>query len=142
MNFFTFNQLSTKQLYDCLKLRTDIFVVEQDCAYPEIDEYDLIAHHLLYYQNNELIGYLRFYPTSRNTTSIGRVAVPLHHRKKGIAKHLIQHALIYIKNSELPQYLVLSAQTYLVNFYKSFGFTITSKEYLDYGIPHIDMELI
>lgn len=136
-----FDQLTTKHLYDSLKLRTDVFVVEQDCAYPEVDEIDLIAHHLLAYNESNLIGYLRIYTDERLITKIGRVVIDINHRKKGYARSLMNEALSFIENSSLNKRVELSAQTHLTDFYESLGFKQHGDAYLDYGIPHIDMVL-
>lgn len=139
-----FENLSLLEFYDCLKLRINVFVVEQDCAYPEIDAIDKTAHHLLAYNNeNILLGYLRIYPSNskENCLKIGRVTIAQKYRGLGYAGKITAKALDFIKEQKTITEVQISAQSYLKKFYASFGFVQTSKAYLDFGIEHIDMKL-
>ncbi|MEL3961262.1 GNAT family N-acetyltransferase [Lysinibacillus endophyticus] len=145
MNFQlkTFNELTTTELYNILKERTDVFVVEQNCPYPEVDGKDLQSYHLFKEENGEIIAYLRILPpgVSYPELSIGRVLVKEDYRGQKLARQMMEEALSYI-TSELKETTVkIQAQHYLEDFYCSFGFEVISEVYLEDGIPHIDMLL-
>lgn len=139
----TFNELTTTELYNILKERTDVFVVEQNCPYPEVDGKDLQSYHLFKEENGEIIAYLRILPpgVSYPELSIGRVLVKEDYRGQKLAQQMMEEALSYI-TSELKETTVkIQAQHYLEDFYRSFGFEVISEVYLEDGIPHIDMLL-
>ena len=145
MNFQlkTFNELTTTELYNILKERTDVFVVEQNCPFPEVDGKDLQSYHLFKEENGEIIAYLRILPpgVSYPELSIGRVLVKEDYRGQKLARQMMEEALSYI-TSELKETTVkIQAQHYLEDFYRSFGFEVISEVYLEDGIPHIDMLL-
>ena len=125
----TFDELSLHELYAILQQRVNVFVVEQQCPYPEIDGADHQAIHLWATQGLELVAYARiFLGTSTSGFSrIGRVLSAHSARGTGLGRELIQRAIAL-------------CQMYLHDFYASFGFTDISDEYLEDGIPHIDME--
>ncbi|MDN3651307.1 GNAT family N-acetyltransferase [Thalassotalea ponticola] len=140
----TFDQLSTNTLYDLLKLRVDIFVVEQTCYYPELDDADRVANtiHLLGYDGASLVAYLRILPKGvsyDDCISIGRVAVAQSHRGQRIGRDLMEQALSLCDVHFAGQPLKISAQHYLEAFYQSLGFSSVSDVYLEDGIPHIAM---
>ena len=141
----TFSQLTTDQLYELLKLRVDIFVVEQNCPYHELDEHDRHpeTRHLLGYQGDQLVAYLRILPPGCTypQVSIGRVAVHQLMRGKGASHALLQQGLDHAESIWPEQSIKLGAQSYLLDFYKKHGFKVVSEEYLEDGIPHIDMTL-
>lgn len=141
----SFSHLGVNALYDALKLRSDVFVVEQTCIYPDLDNKDKAhgAYHLLGYEDDKLIAYARLLPpkVSYNNLSFGRVAICSEYRNKGFGKDLMQQIL---KQCELlwpSQNIDIGAQVYLQKFYESFGFTPISEEYLEDDIAHIDMRL-
>jgi len=136
-----FKDFSLEQLYQILKLRVDVFVVEQDCPYPEIDNLDQQAIHVFIDSQEEIIGYLRIYKKAQNEVGIGRVITHVNYRKKGISRKLMEAALDYIKNEKISDAIYLQAQDHLINFYMSFGFLKKSDPYLEDGIPHVDMTL-
>ena len=138
-----FQDLSVFELYSILKARVDIFVVEQSCAYPEIDNYDQQAMHLFLKSNENLIAYVRILPkhTKYNEVSIGRVLVLKDYRFQGYATKIMQKAIHYITNEWQEQTIKIQAQHHLKNFYSSLGFKQISDVYLDDNIPHIDMIL-
>jgi ElaA protein len=138
-----FNKLDLKELYHSLQLRAEIFVVEQNCVYNDIDGNDEIAYHLLAVDNGHLIGYVRMLPggTRFKHTSIGRLVVHKDYRFKGLARQLMQEAAQWIHENWNSQLIQISAQKYLKAFYKSLGYEIVSDEYLEDGIPHLKMEL-
>lgn len=136
-----FNELSVRELFDLYKLRTAIFVVEQNCPYQEVDDKDLQAVHVCGYINNDLVAYCRILPknVSYNEVSIGRVAVDEKYRKKSYGKQLMQQAIGYINREMGEESIRISAQTYLKRFYEELGFFQQKEEYLEDGIPHIEM---
>ncbi len=138
-----FQDLSVFELYSILKARVDIFVVEQSCAYPEIDNYDQQAMHLFLKNNDDLIAYVRILPkhTKYTEVSIGRVLVVKDHRFKGYATKIMQKAIHYITNEWQEQTIKIQAQHHLEKFYSSLGFKQISDVYLEDNIPHIDMIL-
>ena len=144
--FRTFAELDTNELLALLKLRVDVFVVEQACAYPEIDHHDNAAEtlHLLGYdpsgKADELVAYCRSMPDAqRQEVRIGRVVIAPTCRRRGLARTMM--LALMRKISALNYDLVLSAQTEVIDFYTSLGFVIESDEYVEDGIPHIDMRL-
>ncbi|MFB9325585.1 GNAT family N-acetyltransferase [Paenibacillus aurantiacus] len=140
----TFEQLSTLELYRILQERTQVFVVEQQCPYPEVDGKDLQSMHL-YRLDDEgnVIAYLRILPAglAYPEASIGRVLVNQAYRGQGVAAELVRRGLDYIRDEWRETEVKIQAQSYLENFYHSFGFVNVSEIYLEDDIPHIDMKL-
>lgn len=136
-----FNDFSLKELHDVLQLRSEVFVVEQDCVYQDIDGKDEKALHILGYKDKNLVAYSRAFNANEyfNEASFGRVIIKASERKYGYGHTLIDETLKAIKGSFNQETIRISAQTYLVKFYKSHGFTIDGEEYLEDGIPHIEM---
>lgn len=136
-----FSELTNLELYGLLKLRTDVFVVEQHCPYPELDGADVDAVHGMAILDEELVGCFRVLPeTPKRPVAIGRVAVRQDHRAKGIAHRLMEEAVSYTEKTGKEE-VYLQAQAHLVDFYASFGFKEESDTYLEDGIPHVDMRL-
>lgn len=137
-----FEELTTEELYEILKLRSDVFVVEQTCAYPDCDGRDVHAHHLYVEKDNEIVGYLRILEKGQtfNELAIGRVVVREDYRGIGLARHMMNKALMFISDYLHESTVKLSAQEHLSDFYKSVGFHSISQVYVEDGIPHIDME--
>lgn len=138
-----FSQLSVNQLYAALKLRSDVFVVEQQCPYLDPDGKDQAALHLLGMENNELVAYIRLFPPKQNETSLvfGRVVTATSARQKGYGKQLVQAMLTYCEQHFPTISITCSAQYYLKKFYESFGFVAEGEVYDEDGIPHIAMRL-
>lgn len=138
----TFDELSLYELYAILQQRVNVFVVEQQCPYPEIDGADHQAIHLWATQGLELVAYARiFLGTSTSGFSrIGRVLSAHSARGTGLGRELMQRAIALCQTHSPNAPIRISAQVYLHDFYASFGFTDISDEYLEDGIPHIDME--
>ncbi len=136
-----FNELITNELYELLQLRSEVFVVEQNCVYQDIDGKDEIALHVLGKENGKIVAYLRIFKPGDyfQSTSIGRVVVTKTSRKKGYAKEIMNYAIAYVEGNIKEKAIMLSAQTYLMNFYKDLGFRSKGEEYLEDGIPHIKM---
>lgn len=145
MNFTlkTFEQLTNTELYNILKVRTEVFVVEQNCPYLEVDGKDVQSYHLFKEENGKIIAYLRILPpgVSYEELSIGRVLVKKEYRGKKLAQQMMDQALQFIHYELKEKTIKIQAQAYLHNFYASFGFKVISETYLDDNIPHIDMLL-
>ena len=136
-----FEELSADMLYEVLRFRQSIFVVEQRSPYPDLDGLDQEAWHLLLRVEGALAGYLRLIPTPGPPPAvrIGRVAVAPHLRRRGIARGLMKEALRLCRERFPARDLVLAAQLYLVPFYEVLGFAVASTPYDDCGVPHVDM---
>ncbi|GAA4279561.1 GNAT family N-acetyltransferase [Aquimarina mytili] len=136
-----FDELSTIELYKILRLRAEVFVVEQDCVYQDIDDKDQKAIHVIGYKKDEIIAYTRLFDDGDyfENASIGRVVVSEKERKYGYGHDLIEKSIEAIKEVYERHTIKISAQTYLKKFYESHGFTQVGEEYLEDGIPHIGM---
>lgn len=135
----TFHELNITEYHEILKERTKVFVVEQDSAYQEVDDTDLHAVHIFKREDGSIKAYARVY-LKNNLPSIGRVLVPKVFRGEGYGRELFETALNFAKENYPSKTIELQAEAYLKEFYGSFGFEAVSSEYLDYDIPHIDME--
>ncbi|MTG97664.1 MULTISPECIES: GNAT family N-acetyltransferase [Myroides] len=136
-----FDELTVNELYDILRLRTDIFVVEQNCPYPEIDGKDKQCLHIYATHQDKVIACARIVPPglSYPEISIGRVAIAPDYRKDGYGRVLMQLAIEKIAQEFGEQDIQIGAQCYLKKFYGSFGFKPSSDDYLEDNIPHVDM---
>ena len=136
-----FSELNTKELYDLLQLRSEVFVVEQDCVYQDIDGKDKKAHHVLGYKNDQLVAYTRVFKPEDyfKKASIGRVVVKERERQHNYGYDIMKASISLIENDFNETEIVISAQTYLGNFYNKLGFREIGEEYLEDGIPHIKM---
>jgi ElaA protein len=135
-----YQQISKDDLFDVLALRTKVFVVEQDCPYQELDSNDKKSYHVFNKNKGTVVAVLRLYFDSENQlVKIGRVAVDVDFRKSGLAKKMMIASLNFINDKFKNEVILLSAQTYLIDFYQSLGFNIHGEEFLEDGIPHINM---
>lgn len=136
-----FEELKVEELYEILKIRNEVFIVEQECAYQDCDGKDEKAYHLYLQDNGKIIAYLRILKkgVSYDEISIGRVLVHKNYRDKGISREMMLKAINFIELNMNEKEIKIQAQSYLVNFYGSLGFKETSNEYLEDNIPHIDM---
>jgi len=137
----TYAQLSRDELFEILKLRQTIFVVEQACAYADIDNVDKIALHLSATDNSRLAAYARIIKpgVTYEYASIGRVVIAASHRGTGLGNELMQKAISVTKHEYPQQPIKIGAQHHLEKFYIALGFTTVSEPYDDEGIMHIDM---
>ena len=136
------NDLSKDQFFDILKLRIEIFVVEQCCYYQELDNEDKEAFHVSIYNDGIIVAVGRIIPNLHNKeVKIGRIAVKMEHRKKGLAYKIMKDIMNFISKKYKNFSVLLSAQTYLIEFYQSFGFKEIGNTYLEDGIEHINMVL-
>ena len=138
-----FKSLSAEELFEIYKLRNEIFIVEQNCAYQDVDEKDLTAVHVMMFDNGQLCGYSRILRPSVSYTEppIGRVALKKIKRNNGSGKVLMQQSINKTLELFTDQDIVISAQSYLLTFYTGLGFSPEGKEYFEDNIPHIKMRL-
>jgi len=136
-----FSELNNAELYDNLQLRSQVFVVEQQCIFLDIDGKDKYAHHLLGYINNQLVASSRLMPPNSAYTqmSIGRVVSDIQFRRLGIGMQLMENSIENCFALFGKGEIKIGAQLYLKKFYESVGFTQTSEVYLEDGIDHIEM---
>lgn len=136
-----FSELSGDDVYDILKARHDVFIVEQNCPCEEIDGRDRGAYHVFYRDNGELVAYLRVLDRGVvfDDVAIGRV-LSLR-RREGIGSSLMREGIKVAQDKFGADRIVIEAQTYVRSMYDKLGFIQTSDEFFDHGIPHIKMEL-
>lgn len=157
----TFDELTSVDLYHILKARSQVFVVEQNCAYQDMDEVDFDCLHLIAHQNEALVGYCRIIPPEFNKLAsnlaiadpaikpindampaIGRVLVLSAHRGDGIARQIMTQAIAHCrKKYGKKRPIIISAQVYLLSFYESLGFVPEGDHYLEENIEHVKMVL-
>ena len=133
-----FDKLTTQELFNIYKLRVDVFVVEQQCPYHEVDDIDTISHHI-YLQNNnsKILAYCRLYKIE-DTFHIGRVIAS--ERYKGYGTQIMKTALEFAGQTLHADSIIIEAQTYAQKFYEKLGFTQTSEPFDEDGISHIQMK--
>ena len=134
----TFSELDTEDLYQILRLRSEVFVVEQDCVYQDIDNKDQNAIHLYYKENHQIVAYTRIFKAGHyyENPCIGRVVVSKKNRGNDLGKKIMIDSREYIKQNIKAEKIELSAQKYLDKFYKDLGFYKIGEDYLEDGIPH------
>lgn len=146
MKFSTksFQELTTTELYQILQLRSEVFVVEQDCVYQDLDFKDQKALHVIGFKNDKIVAYTRIFKSGDyfKNASIGRVVVQENERKYGYGHHLMKASIKAIKENFKEDIITISAQVYLKKFYESHGFYQVGEEYLEDGIPHIRMDRV
>jgi ElaA protein len=140
-NIKNFDEFTVPELYAVLKARIDVFVIEQNCPYPDLDNYDQQALHLWAEEDGEVMAYCRIFDKGIKyaEASIGRVLTTEKARGKSLGKLLIQYAVETIENRFHTSEIRISAQDYLLKFYGGFGFEDTGKKYLEDDIPHTEM---
>lgn len=136
-----YDQLTKQELHLIFQERVHVFVVEQNCPYLELDEFDEVAYHLFYQEDSEIRAYLRILPANTRflEASIGRVMVSKNHRGKGYAKEMMRKAIQFLDEELQENPIRLHAQNYLRQFYASFGFQAISDVFMEDGIPHVAM---
>jgi ElaA protein len=137
----TFKQLTTDEVYAILQLRSEVFVVEQDCVYQDIDYKDQKALHVLGFKDKNLVAYTRIFKPGDylDSASIGRVIVKENERKYRYGYTIMEASIKAIKDYYNESKIKISAQVYLKKFYNNLGFEETGEEYLEDGIPHMGM---
>lgn len=136
-----FEELTTLELHNIVRERINVFVMEQNCIYEELDGLDLKSYHLFKEENNNVVAYLRIIPKGLvyDEVAIGRVLTAKEHRGKGIFMELMEKAISFIENELNEKSIKISAQEYLRKAYGQFGFKEVSEVYLDVNIPHVEM---
>lgn len=137
-----FKDLSLNEFHDIIQLRINIFIVEQNCPYPELDNKDKIAYHLFgINKENKIIAYTRIFKSGdyHKEAAFGRVVVHQNYRNQKIGHELVKQTIYEIKKLFGNTNIKIGAQTYLKNFYESFDFHQIGDEYIEDGIPHIHM---
>lgn len=137
-----FSKLSTNDFHDIIQLRINVFIIEQNCPYPELDNKDKEAHHVFYRNDKgEVIATARILAkgVSYDEISVGRVCTSLSVRKAGEGKILMKQTMDFIEKLFGKQPVRISAQQYLVKYYSDFGFKQVSEMYLEDDIPHVEM---
>ena len=139
--FKTFNELNLEELYQILQLRSEVFVVEQDCVYQDVDGKDSDALHVMGIKEGKVIAYTRCFDKGFyfEEASIGRVVVKQSERKNELVHLILKASVEAIKEHFKTDNIKLSAQQYLTDFYESHGFMQIGEGYLEDGIPHIAM---
>ncbi|WP_316786021.1 GNAT family N-acetyltransferase [Pedobacter frigiditerrae] len=139
----SFDELTTNELYAILQLRSEVFVVEQNCVYQDIDGKDKKSFHLMAWQGDELVAYTRLVApgVSFPEASIGRVISSPKYRGLGIGITLLEKSITHILETYATNKIRIGAQLYLKKFYEGFGFVAKGEEFLEDGIPHIEMVL-
>ncbi|MCE0494026.1 GNAT family N-acetyltransferase [Vibrio salinus] len=142
-----FEALSNKQLYELIKLRIDVFVVEQNCPYSDLDDKDMadgVMHLLALSESDEILAYARLLPPgiSYQYPSIGRVIVREDQRANGLGHELLNEAIKHCHLQWPDNTIKISAQLHLEKFYRAHGFSCCGKPYLEDGIPHVSMTFL
>ncbi|MDO6595829.1 GNAT family N-acetyltransferase [Oceanihabitans sp. 2_MG-2023] len=137
----TFQELTTQELYNILQLRSEVFVVEQDCVYQDLDGKDEKALHVIGFKADKIVAYTRIFRPGLyfEASSIGRVVVAQNQRKHKYGFTIMEASIDAIKQHYNETIIKISAQCYLKKFYNSLGFKEIGAEYLEDGIPHIAM---
>ncbi len=139
----TFSELNNYELYEILKLRSKVFVVEQNCVFLDMDDKDQKSLHVMGFENDVLMAYSRLVPAgvSYKEVAIGRVVTDPEYRRKNAGRELMALSIDKLYEAFGKQEIRIGAQCYLRDFYESFGFAKDGEEYLEDGIPHIEMIL-
>ena len=143
MNLITkyFHELTTTELYEILKSRAEIFVVEQNCVYQDLDDKDYHGLHIFYEEDGKIVAYLRVFEkdAATKTVQMGRVLTLTH--GIGIGGQILKEGIKQIKEKLNPSSIYIEAQCYAIGFYEREGFVVSSDEFLEDGIPHVEMIL-
>lgn len=137
----SFQQLNKQELYRILFLRIQVFCVEQECAYQDIDGCDKISQHIFFENQGQVIAYARVIPPKDGICHIGRVVVSKEFRNHKLASKIMQASIKYCQNHYPKDIIEISAQSYLTDFYKKLGFISMGKYYLEDDIPHELMQI-
>ena len=139
----SFNDLTALELYKILQLRSRVFVVEQNSIYQDVDDKDLISHHIFYKENDNIVAYTRAIPKdiSFDTASFGRVCADNQFRGQKLGVKVVDNTIKYIFDVMGEDKIKIGSQEYVRNFYASFGFKEISDVYDEDGIAHVDMML-
>lgn len=133
-----FNELTAKELYEILKARAEIFIMEQNINYQDMDDIDYRSMHFFYKDNDKVSAYLRCFYDGEDNVRIGRVLTMKH--GIGLGRKLLEESLPIIIDKMKCKKLTMDAQKYAIGFYEKFGFKAVSEEFLEEGIMHVKME--
>ncbi|HXB92540.1 MAG TPA: GNAT family N-acetyltransferase [Puia sp.] len=138
-----FEELTVGELYELLRLRSEVFVVEQNCVFLDMDDKDQYCDHLMGWREDKLVGYARIVPAgiSYVESAIGRIVSSPAARRLGVGRELLRESISALYRIHGKQVIRIGAQYYLKGFYESFGFKQAGKIYLEDGIEHIEMLL-
>jgi ElaA protein len=139
-----FDELSPAELYLLMQLRQDVFVVEQNCVFADLDGNDFASLHLSAWDDRQPVAYLRIVPPTVHHSgcpSLGRICTAIRVRRTGLGQELVKRGLDLVAEHWPGQDCQIGAQSYLREFYERFGFVVNGDEYLEDGIPHFPMRL-
>lgn len=134
-----FHELTTKELYEILKARTEIFVLEQNCVYQDMDDKDYRSLHVFYEENGKVIAYLRAFSKETGIIQMGRVLTLQH--GVGLGGKILKEGINQIQEKFCSRQIYIEAQCYAIGYYEREGFQVCSEEFLEDGIPHVQMIL-
>lgn len=136
-----FEELTTTELYEILKARAAVFIVDENCAYQDMDDRDRDSLHVFYEEDGKVIAYLRAFPIPKkpNVVQMGRVLTIEH--GKGLGGRLLKDGIAQIKEKFAPDAIYIESRCSVTGYYAREGFVICSDEFLEVGIPHVGMEL-
>ena len=136
-----YKELTIDELYEILKLRSEVFVVEQNCIYQDVDDIDKRSYHVFMKEKDksEIKVYIRVFEKDKDTSQIGRVVAAKDVRRKGYATELLKKGIEISKNEMKKTKVYLEGQVYVAKLYEKVGFKIISDEFLEDGIPHYKM---
>ena len=135
----TFEELTPKEVYEILQIRSAVFVVEQTCVYQDIDGVDLEAWHVFLRDDRGIRAYLRAFYKDDTTAQLGRVLTM--DRGKGLGMEVLKAGIRTVREQMDAEKIIIEAQTYTIDFYGKVGFHVTGEEFLEDGIPHVPMTL-
>jgi len=140
MELKSFKELDSSELYEILKLRAEVFIIEQDCNYLDPDGQDFSAYHLYDKKGGQIVSYARLYE-SNEYCHIGRVLTSKSVRREGYGISLMNEAIKYCKSLYPNKDIIISAQEYLLKFYRDFGFVAEGERYFEDNLPHFKMRI-
>ncbi len=141
MEFYAkeFHELSLTELYEIIKSRTEIFLLEQHIICQDLDDVDYKSLHCFLFDGKRVRGYLRAFCSDEDVVTIGRVLTLTH--KKGLGRELMKKSIQEIQSRSSCRKISVHAQKQAVEFYQKLGFVIVSEEFMEEGVPHVTMEL-
>lgn len=134
-----FDELTTKELYEILRARFEVFVIEQECVYLDIDGVDYRSLHIFCEENGKVVAYLRAFEKEKDVIQMGRVLTTK--RGIGLGARLLRYSIEEIDKHFHPKKIYIESQTHAIGFYKREGFKVCSDEFMDAGITHVEMIL-
>lgn len=134
-----FQELTTNELYEILRLRAEVFVVEQNCVYQDVDNVDLDAYHVYLRENGEIVAYLRVIDKGKRLDEVSLGRVIARYRRRGLGSAIMKTGIAVAKEKFHAKRIQIGAQAWAQPFYESVGFRRISDEYIEDGIPHVYM---